>query len=521
MSKSRSIITTNNPAHLNKRGGRWGRSGTIDGNGPDIDHQRRALLKVFAAAAATATFGSCSWAVNPEAVAPISAAGGAQQQHGSMAFFPNSPLSADELLELRKERLDKIRAAMDVYEIDALLLFNPLNQRYAIDATNQTVRNMRYERRCVIIPISSTRPVTVLDWTTPSAPYLYTNAYGMGALGTMDSYDYIACGGEEQMASQAKSFAQQIMSALPADTRSIAADRMHHIGVAAVEKFAPYGQVRDGQPATQHARAIKQPKELILMKHVVDVCQTGMRLMNDATDRLTAEGMRENELWGILQQHNIASGGEWIETRLLCAGARTYPWFQECSGNKFYPGDMVSFDTDLVGPFGYGADISRAWLAGDKDVKPLPKQKELYQYAVNQVTDNLTRVRAGVSYRELAATSWNTNIVPIDTKDDFFANRYSCPYHGVGLCDEFPSIPWVGDDWDGYGYEGELKENMVISVESYIGAKDENDDAGQGCKVEVMVLVKDADKSPDGKGYEVLSDYPWDERLYPDAPPLV
>ena len=520
MKKPRSIITTNNPAHLDKRGGRWGRRDVFANDSTIFDPQRRVLLQGAAAAAAAAALGSCAWKENPEAVAPPGGTNDVQQQHGSMAYFPNPPLSADELLGLRQERLEKIRIAMDRFEMDALLLLNPLNQRYAIDATNQTVRNMRYERRCVIIPLSDANPITVLDWSTPSAPYLYTDVYGMGELGAMPSYDYIACGSEAQMEAQAKNFAKLVRSALPAGTRTIAADRMHHIGVSAVEALAPYGKVQDGQQATQHARAVKKPKEITLLKHVVNSCQTGIRAMNDATDAITSAGMRENEIWGILQQQNIANGGEWIETRLLCGGARTYPWFQECSGNMVYPGDMVSFDTDLVGPYGYGADISRAWIAGGPDIKPSPRQMELYQLAVSQVMDNMSRVRAGASYREMAAQSWNEDIVPKYGKEQFFSNRYSCPYHGVGLCDEYPSIPYDGDDWDVYGYEGELEENMVISVESYIGAKDEDDEAGVGCKVEVMVVVKDPATSPDGKGYEILADYPWDERLYPNAPTL-
>ncbi len=68
-------------------------------------------------------------------------------------------------------------------------------------------------------------------------------------------------------------------------------------------------------------------------------------------------GMTENELWSILHQTNIAMGGEWIEGRLLVSGDRINPWFHECSDRMVRAGELVAFDTDMIGPFGFCADI--------------------------------------------------------------------------------------------------------------------------------------------------------------------
>jgi Xaa-Pro aminopeptidase len=75
-------------------------------------------------------------------------------------------------------------------------------------------------------------------------------------------------------------------------------------------------------------------------------------------------GISEQALWAHLHAGNIARGGEWIETRLLASGPRTNPWFQECSSRPIEAGELVAFDTDLIGPYGYCADISRTWLCG-------------------------------------------------------------------------------------------------------------------------------------------------------------
>lgn len=65
--------------------------------------------------------------------------------------------------------------------------------------------------------------------------------------------------------------------------------------------------------------------------------------------------------------------GEWIETRLLSSGPRCNPWYQECSGRVIQNGDLVGFDTDMIGAYGVCVDTSRTWLCGDK--APTAEQK--------------------------------------------------------------------------------------------------------------------------------------------------
>ncbi len=56
--------------------------------------------------------------------------------------------------------------------------------------------------------------------------------------------------------------------------------------------------------------------------------------------------------------------------------------------------------------------------------------------------------------------------------------------HGVGLVDEYPSVAYARDfaDW---GYDGVFEENMVVSVESYIG----EGGGKEGVKLEQQVLI--------------------------------
>ena len=107
---------------------------------------------------------------------------------------------------------------------------------------------------------------------------------------------------------------------------------------------------------------------------------------------------------------------------------------------------------------------------------------------------NIGIIKPGVGFREFAEKCW---AVP----ERFVENRYMMMVHGTGLVDEYPSIAYATDfkDW---GYDGVFQENMVVSVESYIGEVG----GKEGVKLEQQVLVT-------GSGAEVLSKTPFEDAL--------
>ncbi len=191
----------------------------------------------------------------------------------------------------------------------------------------------------------------------------------------------------------------------------------------------------------ENARLIKSPDEILCMRRAIVACEAAMGEMEAAL----RPGISENELWAELHRGNIARGGEWIETRLLSSGPRTNPWFQECSSRIIEAGDLVAFDTDLIGPYGFCADLSRTWLCGDG--KPSNEQSRSLPHR-RRADRAQHRTDAARRRRSAILSSVRKNPPP-----DCFPARYGVLYHGVGLADEYPTLPhaadWTDDTPDG------------------------------------------------------------------------
>jgi Xaa-Pro aminopeptidase len=236
------------------------------------------------------------------------------------------------------------------------------------------------------------------------------------------------------------------------------------------------------------ARSVKSSEEMKCVNASLRATETGVSKLRDAI----RPGMTENELWSVLHQSVIARNADYCETRLLNAGARTNPWFQETSGNVIGENELIALDTDVVGCHGYHSDFSRTFHAGPG--KPTEAQRELYKVAYEQVQSNKDILYAGMSFRDYAERAW-------DIPEKFYENRYYLSAHGCGMTGEYPYLYHKGDFPDA-GYDGEIAAGMTICVESYIGA------AGgrEGVKLEQQVLVTET-------GIELLSRFPFEEEL--------
>jgi len=379
-------------------------------------------------------------------------------------FITKKRLREDEINfdKLRSYRLDRVKKELEKNNLEACILFDPVNVRYALDTTNMSIYNMHNLTRYCFIPING-----------PVILYEYFNCEGLSShLNLINevrpaiTWDYFSNGDQANL--QLKKWINEVDSLSNSyfKNKKIAIDVINGPAVTALNKAGI--KVVDAKLIIEQARVIKSPEELKCMKAALEVAGIGISKMRE---ELKA-GMTEDELWSILHKTNIEHGGEWMECRILSSGQRTNPWMQESSNKVIQKGETVSFDTDMVGPYGYCADISRAFVEGHKFNQD---QKKLYQMALEHINHNSRLIKAGVSFKEFTEKSWKL-------PDEYYGNRYTCMVHGIGLCDEWPMIRYPTD---GGQKEGCFEKNMTITVETYIGKVR----GKEGVKLEQQYLV--------------------------------
>jgi Xaa-Pro dipeptidase len=387
-------------------------------------------------------------------------------------------IPSPDLPAMRQYRLDRIRAELKRRNYAGALLYDPVNIRYATDSTNMQLWVAHNPTRHCFVATEG--PVVLFDYF--SCEHLSDHSGMVDEVRPAVSWMYFY--GGELTEARVRRWAAGIADLVKAHgggNGRIAVDHMDAEGVAALSRLGV--TVGNGEAVMENARLVKSPDEIFAMHRAIVACEAAMGEMQSALK----PGISENELWAELHRGNIVRGGEWIETRLLSSGPRTNPWFQECSSRKIEAGDLVAFDTDLIGPYGFCADLSRTWLCGDGE--PAAEQRELFAIATDQITHNVGLLRPGISFRELVERS----AVP---PPDCFPARYGVLYHGVGLADEYPTLPHLSD-WTDDTPDGMLEPGMVLCVESYIGRLGGH----EGVKIEEQVLVTET-------GSRQLSTYP-------------
>ena len=368
-----------------------------------------------------------------------------------------------------KQALQKANAAMCV-------LVNPISLRYAANYRTYGLFQAHIPTTYLFVPQEG--PVVIhgvygpppsVDEARPARPISFFD-------------------GGHDLADGARLLADDIvnyLSEIGTDNRRVA---IEYVNPSITQALLQRGLgVVDGVAVSEEARIIKSDDEIDCMRWAIGVAELGIAKLKEAL----RPGVSELQLWGLLNYTNLANNGDWHDGRMLASGSRINPWLQEASDRKIESGDLVGFDTDMIGPFGYFADISRTFHCGP--AKPTKRQKEVYQLAVGEISHNLKLVRPGITFSQFQKDAF-----PVP--EEFQENAYSCIVHAVGMCDEYPRINPVFRGPN--PYDGAIEAGMVLCIESYMGAVGERD----GVKLEQQVLVTE-------DGYEMLSTYPLEESL--------
>jgi len=387
------------------------------------------------------------------------------------------------VVDLPLARQQRLRKVMREQQMPALLIRDGINILYACGAQNMTVFNTRTPARYLLLFADG--PCILFDYF--GCEHLSSELPAVDMTLAAQGLDHISSGGDPvasclRMAREVSALAREHLGA-PGE---LGIDALPFQAVDALrgEGF----QLVDANNAIDRAKAIKLPAEIAVM-------QEAMRRVDQAVALMRAElqpGQTENELWSRYWQPMLATGGQYVVTRLLQSGPRTFPYFQESSDRIIQSGDLVCIDTDAIGYQGYAVDYSRTFHCGS--VKRTAAQQQLYALAKAQLEHNAGLLAAGRSFEEIARKAW-----PIPER--YKQSRYYAIGHGLGMSGDFPNIPHAQNDQP-YPLKGALEIGMVVCVESYIGCPEHR----QGVKLENQYFISEA-------GVQRMSNYPLDNQL--------
>jgi Xaa-Pro aminopeptidase len=382
---------------------------------------------------------------------------------------------------LRTYRLGRTRAALDASDVGAVLLFDFNNIRYVTSTHIGEWARDKMTRYALL-----TRGGDPHIWDFGSAakhhrlncPWLRQENIHAGMVGLR--------GAVAPDAGLFRAAARQIRDILRAEGAAdmpIGVDIVEPPMLAALE--AEGLVVRDAQQVMLDAREVKSIDEIILLN---TACA-----MVDGAYQLIAEqlkpGIRESELVANVTHRLFEMGSEHVDNINAVSGERCSPHPHVFSDRLIRPGDQAFFD--IIHTFvGYKTCYYRTFVVGTAS----DAQRDAYKQAREWIDASIELMKPGTTTDQVARV-W-------PKAEEFgFANEMECFGlqfgHSVGLfLHERPIISRLNS----LDHPVEIKEGMVIALETYCPAKD----GYSAARIEEEVVVT-------ADGPRVITKFPSDE----------
>jgi Xaa-Pro aminopeptidase len=249
--------------------------------------------------------------------------------------------------------------------------------------------------------------------------------------------------------------------------------------------------VRDGQQVMLDAREVKSQDEITLLN---TACA-----MVDGAYQLIAEqlkpGIRESELVANVTKALFDMGSEHVDNINAVSGERCSPHPHVFSDRLIRPGDQAFFD--IIHTFvGYKTCYYRTFVVG----RASDAQRDAYKQAREWIDRSIELMRPGVGTDEVASVWPKAEEFGFDSEMECFGLQFG---HSVGLfLHERPIISRLNS----IDHPVEIKEGMVIALETYCPAKD----GYSAARIEEEVVVTAA-------GPQVITRFPSDELFVANA----
>jgi Xaa-Pro aminopeptidase len=249
--------------------------------------------------------------------------------------------------------------------------------------------------------------------------------------------------------------------------------------------------VHDAQQVMLNAREVKSIDEIILLN---TACA-----MVDGAYQLIAEqlkpGIRESELVANVTHRLFEMGSEHVDNINAVSGERCSPHPHVFSDRLIRPGDQAFFD--IIHTFvGYKTCYYRTFTVGTAT----DAQRDAYKRAREWIDASIELMRPGVGTDQVASVWPTAEEFGFSSEMECFGLQFG---HSVGLfLHERPIISRLNS----LDHPVEIKEGMVIALETYCPAKD----GYSAARIEEEVVVT-------ADGPRVITKFPSDELFVANA----
>ena len=215
--------------------------------------------------------------------------------------------------------------------------------------------------------------------------------------------------------------------------------------------------VRDGQQVMLDAREVKSIDEILLLNTACAMVDGAYQLISEQLK----PGVRESELVANVTKFLFDLGSEHVDNINAVSGERCSPHPHVFSDRIIRPGDQAFFD--IIHTFvGYKTCYYRTFVVG----KANDAQRDAYKRAREWIDKSIELMRPGVTTDQVAKVGPKAQDFGFGNEMECFGLQFG---HSVGLfLHERPIISRLNS----LDHPVELKEGMVIALETYCPAKD-------------------------------------------------
>jgi len=211
--------------------------------------------------------------------------------------WQSAGLALPNLTAMREYRWKRLTQHVVDRDVGGVLLFDPLNIRYATDSTNMQLWNTHNPFRAVLVCADG----YMVMWDYKNSPFLST--FNPLVREQRSGADLFYFDRGDKIGDAAHSFTNEVRLLIEehgGNSKRLAVDKIMLHGLRSLE--AQGFDVVPGEELTEKCRSIKGPDEILAMRCAVAACETAVTVMEQfARDAVPKGGVSEDDVWSALQ----------------------------------------------------------------------------------------------------------------------------------------------------------------------------------------------------------------------------